>query len=60
MTRDYGRTASDKATLLITKLLFATLSVVALVFVTLGRREAAIVGLAVILTLSATLFASWA
>ncbi len=60
VTRDYGRTASDKATLLITKLLFATLSVVALVFVTLGRREAAIVGLAVILTLSATLFASWA
>ena len=40
--------------------MFATLSVVALVFVTLGRREAAIVGIAVILTLAATLFASWA
>ena len=35
-------------------------SVVALVFVALGRREAVIVGSAVILTLAATLFASWA
>ena len=60
VTRDYGRTADDKAKLLITKLLFATLSVVALVFVALGRREAAIVGIAVVLTLAATLFASWA
>jgi multidrug efflux pump subunit AcrB len=60
VTRDYGRTADDKARLLISKLLFATLSVVALVFVALGRREAAIVGIAVILTLAATLFASWA
>ena len=31
-----------------------------LVFVTLGRREAVIVGVAVLLTLAATLFASWA
>jgi len=60
VTRDYGQTANDKARLLISKLLFATLSVVALVFITLGRREAAIVGIAVILTLAATLFASWA
>ena len=60
VTRDYGRTANDKAKLLISKLLFATLSVVALVFIALGRREAAIVGIAVILTLAATLFASWA
>jgi multidrug efflux pump subunit AcrB len=60
ITRDYGRTADDKAKLLIGKLLFATLSVVALVFVALGRREAAVVGIAVMLTLAATLFASWA
>jgi multidrug efflux pump subunit AcrB len=60
VTRDYGRTADDKAKLLISKLLFATLSVVALVFFALGRREAVIVGVAVILTLAATLFASWA
>ncbi len=59
-TRNYGATANDKAQKLIQKLLFATASVVALVFLTLGRREAAIVGTAVILTLTATLFASWA
>ena len=59
-TRNYGATANDKAQKLITKLLFATASVVALVFIALGRREAAIVGSAVILTLTVTLFASWA
>ncbi len=56
VTRNYGATAADKANKLIQKLIFATLSVVALVFVTLGRREALIVGLAVVLTLAATLF----
>ncbi|MFM9886771.1 MAG: efflux RND transporter permease subunit, partial [Burkholderiales bacterium] len=60
VTRNYGATANDKAQQLIKKLLFATLSVVVLVFVTLGRREAFIVGIAVLLTLAATLFASWA
>ena len=59
-TRDYGATANDKAQKLIQKLLFATLSVVALVFFALGRRESLIVGVAVGLTLAATLFASWA
>ncbi|HEY1392993.1 MAG TPA: efflux RND transporter permease subunit, partial [Methylibium sp.] len=59
-TRNYGATANDKAMKLIEKLLFATASVVALVFIALGRREAAIVGTAVILTLTVTLFASWA
>jgi multidrug efflux pump subunit AcrB len=59
-TRNYGTTANDKAMKLIQKLLFATASVVALVFLALGRREAAIVGSAVILTLTVTLFASWA
>jgi multidrug efflux pump subunit AcrB len=59
-SRNYGASANDKAQKLITKLLFATASVVALVFVALGRREAAIVGSAVILTLTVTLFASWA
>ncbi len=60
VTRNYGETAGDKAMKLIQKLIFATLSVVALVFVALGRREALIVGVAVVLTLAATLFASWA
>ena len=59
-TRNYGASANDKAQKLITKLLFATASVVALVFLALGKREAAIVGSAVILTLTVTLFASWA
>jgi multidrug efflux pump subunit AcrB len=60
VTRNYGASANDKANKLIQKLLFATASVVALVFFALGRREAAIVGAAVILTLTVTLFASWA
>ena len=59
-SRNYGNTANDKAKKLIQKLLFATLSVVVLVFIALGAREAAIVGTAVILTLTVTLFASWA
>ena len=60
VTRNYGETANDKAMKLIQKLIFATLSVVALVLLALGRREAVIVGIAVLLTLAATLFASWA
>jgi multidrug efflux pump subunit AcrB len=60
VTRNYGATANDKAMRLIQKLLFATLSVVALVLAALGRREALIVGAAVLLTLASTLFASWA
>jgi multidrug efflux pump subunit AcrB len=59
-TRNYGASANDKAIKLMQKLLFATAAVVALVFIALGRREAAIVGSAVILPLMATLFASWA
>ena len=60
VTRDYGKTANDKANQLIGKLAFATAAVVALVFFALGLREAIIVGIAVALTLAATLFASWA
>ena len=60
ITRDYGETAAEKANKLIQKLGFATGSVILLVGLALGRREALIVGAAVILTLTATLFASWA
>jgi len=60
ITRDYGETAAEKANKLIQKLAFATGSVILLVGFALGRREAVIVGAAVILTLTATLFASWA
>src|SRR5690554_4274447 len=60
VTRDYGLTASDKAKTLIQKLFFATASVVLLVLYALGRREAVVIGSAVVLTLAVTLFASWA
>ena len=60
ITRDYGQTAAEKANKLIQKLAFATASVILLVGLALGKREAVIVGGAVILTLTATLFASWA
>ena len=60
VSRNYGQTATDKAQKLIGKLFFVTAFVVLLVFFALGRREALIVGVAVSLTLAATLFASWA
>ena len=60
VTRNYGETANDKAIKLIQKLVFATVSVIVLVMVAVGRREAVVVGSAVIVTLAATLFASWA
>ncbi len=60
VTRNYGATATDKAQKLIGKLVFATGAVVLLVLFALGKREAVIVGVAVTLTLAATLFASWA
>jgi len=60
VTRNYGETANQKAHTLIKKLVFATASVVVLVLFSLGRREAVIVGAAVIITLAITLFASWA
>jgi multidrug efflux pump subunit AcrB len=60
VTRNYGETATEKAQKLIGKLIFATSFVIILVFFALGWREAVIVGVAVSLTLAATLFASWA
>ena len=60
ITRDYGKTATDKAEKLIHKLAFVTMSVVLLVLFALGWREAIVVGAAVIVTLALTLFASWA
>ena len=60
VTRNYGVTANDKAMALIAKLMFATGLVIVLVLIALGWREAFIVGAAVILTLTITLFASWA
>jgi hypothetical protein len=53
VSRDYGQTAGEKAAKLIQKLAFATGSVIVLVGLALGRREAVIVGAAVVLTLTA-------
>ena len=60
VTRNYGVTADHKAKKLITKLAFATLSVVVLVVIAIGWKESIIVGAAVVVTLALTLFASWA
>ena len=60
ISRDYGKTAGDKANTLIVKLIFATAAVVILVLLTMGAREAAVVGAAIIITLAITLLASWA
>jgi len=60
VTRDYGRTANQKADELMLHLALAALAVVALVLFALGWREAVVVGVAVVVTLAITLFASWA
>ncbi|MGL5048076.1 MAG: efflux RND transporter permease subunit, partial [Shewanella sp.] len=60
VSRNYGETAADKSNTLILKLIFATSAVVMLVLLTMGARESLVVGVAIIITLAATLFASWA
>ena len=60
VTRDYGATAGDKARELILHLLIATLSVTLLIGVFLGWREAAVVLVAVPVTLALTLFVYYA
>jgi multidrug efflux pump subunit AcrB len=57
VTRDYGETAGDKARELILHLALATVSVTVLIWLFLGWREAAVVLVAVPVTLSVTLFA---
>ncbi|MBT2916516.1 efflux RND transporter permease subunit, partial [Vibrio anguillarum] len=58
ITRDYGKTAADKSNTLIGKLIFATTAVVILVVIAMGWREAIVVGMAIVVTLMMTLFAS--
>jgi multidrug efflux pump subunit AcrB len=55
VTRDYGETAQEKSNELIFHLLLATLSVVALMALALGWREAVVVAVAVPVTLALTL-----
>jgi multidrug efflux pump subunit AcrB len=56
VTRDYGATAADKSNELLWHMLLAVLSVAALVWLVLGRREAAVVLVAIPVTLALTLF----
>lgn len=58
VTRNYGDTAEEKANELMKHLLIATISVVLLIGVTLGVREALVVGIAVPVTLALALFLS--
>ncbi|MBI5060392.1 efflux RND transporter permease subunit [candidate division KSB1 bacterium] len=58
-TRDYGFTAKEKSDELIFHVLLATISVVLLMWLMLGRREATVVLVAVPVTLALTLAASY-
>jgi len=56
ITRDYGATANEKANELVEHLLLATLSVTVLIALAMGWRSAAVVAIAVPVTLALTLF----
>jgi multidrug efflux pump subunit AcrB len=56
ITRDYGRTAAEKSNELLWHMLLAVLSVSALIWLVLGWREAAVVLVAIPVTLALTLF----
>jgi multidrug efflux pump subunit AcrB len=56
VTRDYGETAADKSNELLWHMVLAVLSVSALIWLALGRREAAVVLIAIPVTLALTLF----
>jgi multidrug efflux pump subunit AcrB len=55
-TRDYGETAATKSNELLWHMLLSVLSVSALIWLILGRREAAVVLIAIPVTLALTLF----
>ncbi len=56
VTRDYGETTQVKVNSLLSSLLFAIISVVILLSISLGRREALVVALAVPISFSLALF----
>jgi len=58
ITRNYGKTATEKANELIEHLLIATFSIVLLIAVTLGWRESLIVAVTIPVTLAIALFLS--
>jgi multidrug efflux pump subunit AcrB len=59
VTRDYGETADEKANELLFHLALATVSIVALVFIAIGWREALVVAIVIPVTILLTLFAAW-
>jgi len=60
VTRDYGETANEKANELLFHLGLATVSIILLVWFTIGRREAVVMAVVIPVTILLTLFASWA
>ncbi|MBS1183332.1 MAG: czcA 2 [Proteobacteria bacterium] len=58
VTRDYGETANEKANELLFHLGLATLSIIALVWVAIGFREAIVVAVVIPVTILLTLFAA--
>ncbi|WP_417790467.1 efflux RND transporter permease subunit [Terasakiella pusilla] len=59
VTRNYGETATEKADELLFHLGLATISIVILIFFTVGWREAIVVALVIPTTILLTLFASY-
>jgi multidrug efflux pump subunit AcrB len=60
VTRDYGATANDKVNELLFHLALATLSIVALITLTIGWREGMVVFVVIPTTILLTMFAAWA
>lgn len=58
VTRNYGESANEKANELLYHLGLATLSIIALVWLAIGRREAMVVAIVIPVTILLTLFAS--
>ena len=59
VTRDYGETANEKANELLFHLALATLSIIALVWLSIGWRESIVVAVVIPMTILLTLFAAW-
>ncbi len=59
ITRDYGETANEKANELLFHLGLATLSIIGLVLLAIGWREAVVVAVVIPVTILLTLFAAW-
>ncbi len=59
ITRNYGETADEKANELLFHLGLATVSIVILIWLAIGWREAAVVAVVIPVTILITLFASW-